>query len=104
MSRLGEALSKFHQASIRESEFNVENILMKMDGYCSQLKSFGIDISYHVSLLNRLDKLKDYTSQTHITKTLKGLDVRNILIDKSGRLFLLDPGRMKEGNAYGRDS
>jgi len=95
MSRLGIALSKFHQTSISERKFNIESILIKMESYCSQLKSFGIDPEIIDNIISKLKKLYGIKIYTHVTNTLKGFDVRQVFINNEGKLFILDPGKIK---------
>lgn len=57
--------------------------------------SRGEKDSFLNDIVKRLARLKDYTVNAHSTRTLKGLDIRNILIDKGGLLRILDPGKMK---------
>ncbi len=95
MWRLGKALTTYHQTSIRESGFSMDQIVLKIKQNLSRLNSSGLDIKYSNKLLKRLIAFQDFTEKIYITKTLKGLDIRNILIDKSENLFLMDPGRMR---------
>ncbi|MCK4826225.1 hypothetical protein KA005_61355 [bacterium] len=95
MSRLGMALSKFHQTSISECKFNIESILMKMESYCSQLKLFGLTPEFIDNIIFKLGTLHSLEIYTHHTNTLKGFDVRQVFIDKDGSVFILDPGKMK---------
>lgn len=94
--RIGTALYRFHQNSMKEVKFNPNEMVSKVDNYCSRLKSFGIDHNFLDNIIARLLKFEDYIPPTHITHTLKGLDLRNILIDEEKRLFMVDPGKMKE--------
>ena len=95
MSRLGKALSRFHQTSIRECKFDVESILIKMESCCSQLKSFGLAPEFFDNIISKLRTLHSLEIYTHHTNTLKGFDVRQVFIDKDGIVFILDPGKMK---------
>lgn len=94
--RIGTALSRFHQNSKKEVRFNPNEMVSKVNNYCSPLKSFETDHNFLNNIIARLLKFEDYMPPTHITHTLKGLDLRNILIDKEKKLFMLDPGKMKE--------
>lgn len=95
MSRLGMALSEFHQTSISECKFNIESILIKIESCCSQLKSFGIDPEIIDNLIFKLREFHGLKIYTHNTNTLKGFDVRQVFINNEGTVFILDPGRMK---------
>jgi hypothetical protein len=95
LSRLGTALSRFHQISIAECKFDIEIILYKMEGCCAELKSFGICEKFINNVIQKLQTIKDIEIYTHHTNTLKGFDVRQVFIDKEDNVFLLDPGKMK---------
>lgn len=95
ISRLGKALSRFHQTSITECKFDIFGILNKMEGCCDELKSFGISEKFINNIIFKLRTLKDIEIYTHHTNTLKGFDVRQVFIDKKDSVFLLDPGKMK---------
>jgi hypothetical protein len=95
MLRLGKALSRFHQRSIRECKFDVDSILAKMGSCCSQLKSFGLAPELIDNIICKLRTLHSLEIYTHHTNTLKGFDVRQVFIDKDGIVFMLDPGKMK---------
>ncbi len=95
LSRLGKTLSRFHQTTITECKFDINSILNKMEGCCDELKAFGVSEKFINSIIFKLRTLKDIEIYTHHTNTLKGFDVRQVFIDKEGRIFLLDPGKMK---------
>jgi hypothetical protein len=94
--RIGIALSRFHQVSPKESIFSVHSSLLKMERYCLQLQAFSVDRNFLEALKSRFRTFKDFRVRTQVTNTLKGLDVRNVLSDKTGKVFMLDPGRMKK--------
>ena len=95
MSRLGMALSRFHQTSVRECTFNSKNVILKMRNICSELKSFGIEENLIDSILHRLSDFNTLERRTYDVCTLKGFDVRQVFVDEDGAVFLLDPGKMK---------
>ena len=95
MSRLGTALSRFHKTSIRECKFDVANILKKMEGCCSQLKSFGVAPKFIDKIMFKLGTFHNFEIYTHYTNILKGFDVRQVFVDKEGAVLILDPGKMK---------
>lgn len=95
LSRLGKALSKFHQTSIIDCKFDINGILYKMGVCCEELMSFGISEKFINNILFKLQTLKDIEIFTHHTDTLKGFDIRQVFIDKESNIFLLDPGKMK---------
>jgi hypothetical protein len=93
---LGVTLFSLHKNSMKEGTFKAEKTLLKIEHYCGQLKSFGIDSDFIDMILARIRMSKGYTASTQVTKTFKGLDIRNILIDGQGKIFILDPGKMKD--------
>lgn len=95
MSRLGKALSKFHQTSIKECRFNAASVLVKVENCCSQLKTFGVSPDFIDSTVLGLRKLEGRKIDTHHTNTLKGFDVRQVFVDNDDNIFMLDPGKMK---------
>lgn len=95
MSRLGTALSRFHQTTIKECEFDIGGVLKKIQNICLQLKSFGIEPEFIDKIIIRLKKFNKVKINTHYTNTLKGFDVRQVFVDEDGAILLLDPGKMK---------
>ena len=81
---------------IKDEIFGVEATIDKIEHYCSELQLYGMDSRFHSVLINRLQNLRNYTESSRITMTLKGLDLRNVLIDKEGTVYLLDPGKMSD--------
>lgn len=94
--RIGMALSRFHKTALTECTFTMEEAIKKIEYYCSQLRSFRVNNKLLDDILRGIRCLKGYRVTTHVTKTLKGLDVRNILTDNSGHVYILDPGKLKE--------
>jgi len=94
--RIGKALARFHNTTLTERIFTTGKTQKKIELYCSQLRSRGINGNFLDNIITGIRRLKDYRFNARITTTLKGLDVRNILIDHSGHVFMLDPGKLKE--------
>lgn len=95
MFRLGKALSRFHNLYCTKVDFKGTKVVSKIIGYCSKLNLFGVNQRKLEYILRSIKHVHDYKVSVHSTITLKGLDVRNILVDDTGRLFLFDPGAMK---------
>ena len=91
----GAALSGFHKTWVEEGTFGAEKTIGKIDNYRTLFIPRGEKDSFLNNIVKRLSTIKDYTVNAHSTRTLKGLDIRNILIDKGGLLRILDPGKMK---------
>lgn len=96
MLRIGKALYRFHESSKKESMLRVGRILSKIRSYMPKIASFGVSSQFLKTIEARLASAEDCAIRSQVAKTLKGLDIRNIIIDKAGRLLMLDPGKMKE--------
>lgn len=94
MSRFGSALGRFHQRSARNMVFRMDETLPKIEYYCRELESVT-GSSLPGSVIQALNSIAEIKINTVEAPTLKGIDIRNILMDEQERLFLLDPGRMK---------
>jgi hypothetical protein len=94
MARLGTALARFHQRSAQSRIFRVDETLPKLERYCRELGSSvrGPRPGHAIQVLN---SIADVEINAVEVPTLKGIDIRNVLLDKQDKLFLLDPGRMK---------
>ncbi len=94
--RIGQALAGFHRKTATEAVFCTDILWPKIERYHGELLSWGVERAHLIQLLQALKPYKRLTTGTYRTATLKGLDIRNILADASGRVFMFDPGRMKE--------
>ena len=97
MSRLGEALAQFHKRSHGVVACNVENILEKIQSYLLKLRDFGVDGTYLDGIVQRFRGLRELRFSSRRAVNLKGIDIRQVFIDQDNRLYLLDPGKMKDG-------
>jgi hypothetical protein len=95
LQKLAEALARFHAVWATPGTITARETIEKIRGYCCDLESTWGRQGFLSLILKRLESLGDKTFSTEMTRTLKGLDVRNILMDHSGHLVLLDPGAMK---------
>ena len=94
MARLGEALGRFHKRSAQSTVFRMDETLPKLEHYCREL---GANVRCPMpglvsKILNSMAGLETMAMET---PTLKGIDIRNVLMDERDRIFLLDPGRLK---------
>ncbi|KKL74475.1 hypothetical protein LCGC14_2064540 [marine sediment metagenome] len=93
--RIGTALSRFHNRSVSKEKDTLDEVVGKVEHYLSQLEPLLIKHA----LLNRIRAMfvehRNKEISCHKTTNLKGLDIRNVLVDRSHRIFLLDPGRIK---------
>ena len=94
MARLGTALGRFHLRAVAEGEFSPGLVAPKLLKYASEISKLT-----QSAWPNRVARIIEQCGSRRIpglyTTTLKGLDVRNVLIDRDSRITLLDPGRMK---------
>jgi len=97
MSRLGEALARFHKKSSGRVLGDSERILEKMQGYVLDLRRYGVDSAYLDDVAERLNGCEDLSFTSRRALNLKGLDIRQIFIDEQSGLHLLDPGKLKDG-------
>ena len=97
MTKLGKALARFHNMSSEDTIFKTENILCKMNKYLIELKGYGVDPEYLDKAIKKFRNCEGFTSPTKTAINLKGFDVRQVFIDNSEYLYLLDPGKMKDG-------
>ena len=94
MARLGAALGRFHHANSRPLPFRFASLRPKLESYCRDI-SERTDSPWPRRVLDRLRHLGDIELPGLQVPTLKGLDIRNILLDSMDRMYLLDPGKMK---------
>jgi len=94
MGRFGGALGRFHNQSACSKRFQLAEMMPKIEHYCRDLAE-----KTNNPLPNRtiaaLAKLSSWECNAVETNTLKGIDIRNMLIDKQDELVLLDPGKTK---------
>jgi|GEM_PF-883763 len=93
MKRLGIALARFHQKNTNRIIFRLSDSLPKYERYCNEIEK--TNNSFPTFVLKKLYSIADTKIETEETNTFKGIDIRNILIDKNDNLWLLDPGRIK---------
>lgn len=96
--RFGTALARFHASTKERSVFQPNGLVSKVVKYCGTLKTTKTCNSVIEQITFAVNKLANYSVSSFKVATLKGLDLRNILIDRSRRVYLLDPGAMKVDN------
>ncbi len=94
MSRLGTALGRFHNVNAKQLDFKFENDSFKLRQYCSEISS-SISPSQQQRVFEVIDRISKESNKANLVNCLKGIDIRNILINNNKDLFLLDPGRLK---------
>ncbi len=94
MARLGTALGRFHQSNVCTSIFQLSEVLPKFEYYCRELIASTGSI-WPARVMEILRSMSDNRIDGIEVPTLKGIDIRNVLIDEKDRLYLLDPGKTK---------
>lgn len=94
MARLGDSLGLFHKRSVQDMVFRLDEALPKFDRYCRELaKVVRGSMPEHV--MGTLRCMAGFEIGALQVPTLKGIDIRNVLMDGKDSLFLLDPGPIK---------
>lgn len=94
MARLGAALGRFHYANSRPVVFRLVEELPKLEFYCREITASTGSV-WPKRVLWKLQSIGEMEVPGIEVPTLKGIDIRNVLIDRQDRLYLLDPGRIK---------
>ena len=97
LRRVGESLVRFHDGQRREFFASEARLTAKFQGYVERLALFGV-ANHCIVTISRLASASTITlgcRHSPATTTLKGLDVRNLLLESDGRLVFLDPGALK---------
>lgn len=94
MERIGRALRRFHQQRSTRKIFRFSEMMPKIEYYCLELAA-ATNSPLPKRTLKALRRFSSWECDALETPTLKGLDIRNVLIDKQDRIFLLDPGKTK---------
>jgi len=94
MARLGEALGRFHQKNLKKIVFRLSDDLSKLEYYCNELQKMT-NSKFTGRVMQDLKHISGFTTEAWETQTLKGIDIRNVLMDEIGKISLLDPGRIK---------
>jgi len=95
MARLGVALGRFHLRHTTEAEFLPGLAAPKLLKYVDEISQLTKSV-WPSRVARLIEQMGISPIPGLLTTTLKGLDIRNILIDRSYRITLLDPGRMKK--------
>lgn len=100
VSRLGAALREFHRRSraaegFGDKRFGGAALVEKVTAIVEDLRGYGVPERLLRGPLGRLERWQAYAGKSAFTFTLKGLDIRNVLIDGERHVHLLDPGRLK---------
>ena len=94
MSKIGSALGGFHKSNAEKHIFYISDLLPKIKLYCKQISN-NTSSKILKDVIQDLELLKNTEFESYQVKTLKGIDIRNILIDSDNTLYILDPGKIK---------
>ena len=94
ISKIGLALGKFHNKSEVKESVYLSELLPKIGFYCGQVSANSKSV-WPNYIWKELQSLKDEKFNCFKVTTLKGIDIRNVLIDSKGMLYMLDPGKLK---------
>jgi len=94
MANLGVTLGRYHQTNTKGAEFCLSDMLPKICFYCSEIAT-NVNSVWPDRVIQKLQSLGDLRLSGIEVATLKGIDIRNILIDRQCRITLLDPGKTK---------
>ena len=90
----GGALGSFHAQHIRSSTFSMKEEGKKLRYYCDEIQRLNGRNLEEVVMFGSSHYGK-LSVEASVVLTLKGIDVRNFIIDESERIHLLDPGYAK---------
>jgi len=97
LGRVGRSLAEFHANRAGQDLASRKRLAAKFASYVERLRRF--DVRRHacgrIVGLASAEAIKSGCTYSPVTATLKGLDVRNLLIERDGRLVFLDPGAIK---------
>ena len=93
----GKSLKAFHDKSSTKHKFLAINFYEKFKLYTDFLEKEGVSKGFLSGLLNTLFEYKDFEDSSFLVKNLKGIDVRQILVDKERHMHVMDPGKISEG-------
>lgn len=97
ITQVGSYLQKLHEVSSETRTFEGNALARKIQRRADLLAPHT-DRELGDALQRSIAAVHSYcpSGAAHIAFTLKGLDLRNILINGGGELFLLDPGKSKQ--------
>ena len=94
MARWGEALGRFHQLHARKTIFRAAVDVPKLEFYAREIVASRYGPG-SLEVAEAFRAIAGLELEAVEVQTLKGIDIRNIMINGQDELFLLDPGRMK---------
>jgi len=94
MARLGEALGRYHQNNAVPAVFRLSDALPKVESYCRALRQSSGSVLPELAY-RTLENMAGLELPGLMVPTIKGIDVRNVVVDADNSLYLLDPGKSK---------
>ena len=96
MQRIGSALGKFHSSGQKPAKFDSSGFIKKIKFYVKKLQQHGCRVNVLNDIESSIASMGEIAIDVFTGNTFKGIDVRNILMNKeSGDICMLDPGKIK---------
>jgi len=97
--KFGKSLSAFHKHSLQSAKFCTNDVISRFDKYFDILVKYKVSKNYLSSLSESLARLKGYEYNALTAKNIKGIDVRQIFMDKDNNndLYIIDSGKITRG-------
>jgi aminoglycoside phosphotransferase (APT) family kinase protein len=95
MARLAVAMRRFHDKHAMLLEFSGERVAARLHEYIQRLKAAGARLPATALVERALDRIARTNFASVETITLKGIDIRNVLVACDGHIWLVDPGKAK---------
>jgi aminoglycoside phosphotransferase (APT) family kinase protein len=95
LSDFGAALRRFHEATATSGTLDVAGLRAKIRRYAATLADSGVAPALLGRVAAAAQAPAAVRTNASIVTTLKGIDVRNLLLDRRGQLHIVDPGAMK---------
>lgn len=95
MFRFGQALRRFHDRTSAPAEFDGRVLEGKLKRYVNGLREQRGDRPALQAAEAIAERLSTVRRPARTSSTLKGIDIRNLLVGQRDRVTILDPGRIK---------
>jgi len=98
LGRISKSIRKYHDTSctnVSQSQFYWKNEALKVERLTKKLEYLGVSGSVFNPIKGVISKYYGNVSSVCMANTLKGLDIRNMLIDNNNNISILDPGKLK---------
>lgn len=91
LRRFGQALARYHDTSAKPAGWKGDDFLPKLRSIVAELAGLGLAADPRERLTRAFAEIAHLAGDGETTLTIKGLDVRNLLM-ADGRVHVLDPG------------